>query len=359
MRHPDFNMSFNAATSFLSRRRFHFMPHTVFALNLTQDAAQNKFAEIVNHTSDDDTLESLYVSQPELVKLYNQFTLHPTVTDWTCVMARELHMQAYYEAKRANKVFNNTFAEVYAHYTSINAHGVIEGHLPSKVALSDFLCVMVPENQVTKVKQLLENHLAVSSVNDLVKSYKILPNSSVAASQLQAQKDFFMACMQQLSALPKLNGFCFDLYTNKQQDSFIPFPLDNPGKCMLRFEAQGRHLRLTFSPTMEQSRNKQNHRVYFVALGAFKNRFCFLKDNNMEGDAKALKVKIEKPNICNTESFAKYWVKINNGIIEVGMNEETPSNVLMSWIDPQPLLIKYVAVSNYEHKCVFKNFDIQ
>jgi len=254
-------------------------------------------------------------------------------------------------------------------YTLINSHGCIEGHLPDFVPLEYVESIIMPKSVHDEMHAVLQNHLLAdgSSLLTLVKAIDV-PEDEYFQASWRIQCEHFERRSRMPSPFGELYNRCsfsFGIEGLRGEELFLPVKVQDPRHGLsLRFAAQGQHIRISMTNSREQTRNVNvppfNVDMYFVAIGAFKNTCTFVKESNFSGSPVRAKVtRGENPSaMAWPDCVREWWIQYNRqkGLILIGHDSITPANTILSWIDPCPKDVCYVAVSCWTTPIHFQSF---
>lgn len=381
MRHPDFNMTITAATSYVSKRTYFHRPWAALGQLINYQPVK-RTATFGSHTREaEDEVEpsssstdidcsdatavkvmregvAVEFSFEEMIDTFQKSKLHPCTVDWEYFVAQDLALQArlFFMSKRSTdgwidkwtadyrtkfiednldgeepKAEDITCRIVKNWYTRINSHGCIEGHLPAFVPLDCVETILMPQHIFEEMKDELEAY-KMSDGKPLISRVVPLDDTGDYCKEARIwQVDFFNRRANYVKrdedgAKTDVRAFSFGVEDLKGEDLFLPLRLLNPAAGFtLRFRAKGQHIRLAFTNRRENTRDKDadgDFHVYFVAIGAFKNTVTFMKRSNKRGQPTEVKLeRASRPDaMAFPDRYRDYWITYDasSGVFRLG-----------------------------------------
>lgn len=337
----------------------------------------------------------------EMVEFFRKARLHPCAVDWEYFVAADLALQCrlFFLSKRETdgwidkwtKDYREKFIETQLKgetptiaditidviknwYTRVNSHGCIEGHMPAFVPLDCADQILMPQSMYNEMLEELDAYIMSDGKPLSSRVFPLDDEENYGREVRKWQVNFFnnraeTVTKDGVGAQTDSRALSFGIEDLKGEDMFLPIRiLDPTSGCALRFRVKGQHIRLALTNRRESTRDKDasgDFHVYFLAIGAFKNKVTFLKRSNKSGDPVCISLKRdERPDaMAFPDRYREYWFTYDakTGMIRFGYGGkdqmEQPSCLLLEWTDPEPHQdLAYVAVSCWETPVDFAMF---
>lgn len=420
MRHPDFNMTITAATSYVSKRTYfhrpwmamgkvvgyvpassgmHCDPDSDSDASVKDDggADPDSLADVLRVLKDGKAVE---YKEADMLKNFHQAKLHPCVADWERVTAWDLALQCrlffmskrkmdhwidkYTESFRDEYIKNRlggktptaeqvTFRVVKNWYTRVNSHGCIEGHLPQFVPLDFVETILMPKAMYGRMKGLLDGY-KLADGRSLGSCVEVLPDKDYGTSVRRWQADYFSsraaAPQHGQGAAIDSRAWCFGIEGLLRKEQFLPLRIpDSRSGFAIRFRAKGQHIRLVLTNQrvcFDSRPSNGSYHSYLIVIGEGHNTKTFVRSSNARGYAVELSRDQRADAMAIPTQYREYWLtfqaalgKLRLGVGGLDAAGRLPQVPLFEWVDSRPHQdLQYVAVSCHETPVDFSMFKL-
>eukprot|EP00028_Trichosphaerium_sp_Am-I-7-wt_P011549 CAMPEP_0168536466 /NCGR_PEP_ID=MMETSP0405-20121227/19575_1 /TAXON_ID=498012 /ORGANISM="Trichosphaerium sp, Strain Am-I-7 wt" /LENGTH=429 /DNA_ID=CAMNT_0008564495 /DNA_START=293 /DNA_END=1582 /DNA_ORIENTATION=- len=328
MRHPDFNMTPQAATAFHSGKVYN---HRPFCQTGKKEKRELCDASKVNAGA---------------------------IRNWPEVLATDICAQ-YLEKKGRNAALKSV--DVLDFYMSRDSHFCWEGHLPSLTPLSYVQNIIIPDQvwkQFTRDdKSNFHNKFRhqIQRCKSKGRSFRIWSPTNPP----NWNKHAFSSMVHIHPPFHRDHGFAFTLECLKTREAFLPARFRRNGGGTVSFTAKGINIFITLSTHGEPSFKNKNAREYHIGIMAFEKHESWIKKGNGKG-IRPIVLARDFHSRFNTAAWIDYTINYDSRRgIEVFACQRGHKSRPMVLNDNNPLRgICHVGFSCWNHPVEFKKVII-